>query len=183
MLKQRLKSRRKELGLTQDQLAELVNTKKSTISNYETGYSSPNPEMLKDLADALKTTTDFLLGRSTDPTDHSLFQTNRLHDLRKERSLTVKELGAKLHLAESTISGYEAGNRTPDLEVVNKLADFFEVSADYLMGRSIARSPGGGQAYADGSADWTQEEKDAAAAYIEMLRQQKKARADREQGN
>jgi len=78
---------------------------------------------------------------------------------------------------------FENNEREPSLEMIDKMASYFEVSADYLMGRSIARTPGGGQAYADGGANWTQEEKDAAAAYIEMLRQQKKTRADREQGN
>ncbi|MBO7747384.1 helix-turn-helix transcriptional regulator [Paenibacillus sp. MWE-103] len=67
MLSQRLRSRRKELKLTQEKLAEMVNTKKTTISNYETGYSTPNNEMLSDLADVLKTTSDFLLGRTDDP--------------------------------------------------------------------------------------------------------------------
>lgn len=64
MLPKRLKQRRKDLGLTQTQLAEKVNTKKTTISNYETGYSTPSNEMLSDLADALQTTADYLLGRT-----------------------------------------------------------------------------------------------------------------------
>lgn len=67
MLPQRIKKRRKDLGLTQDQLAGLINSRKSTISNYETGYSSPSGEVLKDLATALKTSVDYLLGRTEDP--------------------------------------------------------------------------------------------------------------------
>lgn len=180
MLKHRLKNRRKDLGLTQDQLADIVNTKKSTISNYETGYSSPNPEMLRDLADALKTTTDFLLGRSNDPTDQSSFQSNRLRNLRKERSLTQNELGEKLSLDESTISAYETGSLIPDLDTVNKLSSFFGVTVDYLMGRSISRVPDAGRAYYGGGKDWTPEEIVAAEAYIEMLRQKQKEKEERE---
>lgn len=67
MLMERLKQRRKAMHYTQEQLAELVNAKKTTISNYETGYSSPNNEMLRDLADVLHTTVDYLLGRSDNP--------------------------------------------------------------------------------------------------------------------
>ncbi|WP_256217418.1 helix-turn-helix domain-containing protein [Paenibacillus sp. OV219] len=63
----RLKQRRKAMNYTQEQLAELVNAKKTTISNYETGYSTPNNEMLRDLADVLHTTIDYLLGRSENP--------------------------------------------------------------------------------------------------------------------
>lgn len=60
----------------------------------------------------------------------------RLRELRKKKNMTMKELGQKLSLAESTISGYENETRKPDLEILNKIADFFEVSVDYLMGRT-----------------------------------------------
>ncbi|OOR26177.1 helix-turn-helix domain-containing protein [Bacillus cereus] len=60
-----------------------------------------------------------------------------LRKLRKKQKLTMKELGQKLNLAESTISGYENGNRKPDYETLNKFADFFEVSTDYLLGRNV----------------------------------------------
>lgn len=60
----------------------------------------------------------------------------RLRELRKGKKLTMKELGDKLSLAESTISGYENGNRKPDMEILQKFADFFEVTTDYLLGRT-----------------------------------------------
>ncbi|AIW31017.1 MULTISPECIES: helix-turn-helix domain-containing protein [Bacillus] len=63
MLSKRLKICRKQKKLTQTELAEKVKTTKGTISNYENGHSSPSNEMLRDLADALDTTTDYLLGR------------------------------------------------------------------------------------------------------------------------
>ena len=66
MLSERLRQLRKTRGLTQEDLAKKVNTKKTTISNYETGYSTPSNEMLSDLADVLNTTTDYLLGRTKD---------------------------------------------------------------------------------------------------------------------
>ncbi|HEK9100172.1 helix-turn-helix transcriptional regulator [Bacillus pfraonensis] len=64
----------------------------------------------------------------------------RLRKLRKTNKLTMKELGQKLNLAESTISGYENGNRKPDYDTLNKFADFFEVSADYLLGRDSVKN-------------------------------------------
>ncbi|PEK39094.1 transcriptional regulator [Bacillus pseudomycoides] len=63
-----------------------------------------------------------------------------LRKLRKTNNLTMKELGQKLNLAESTISGYENGNRKPDYDTLNKFADFFEVSTDYLLGRDVAKN-------------------------------------------
>jgi len=60
----------------------------------------------------------------------------RLRALRKKKKLTMKEFGEKFSLAESTISGYENGNRKPDMDILSKFADFFNVSTDYLLGRT-----------------------------------------------
>ena len=62
MFPERLKSVRKSKKLTQDALAKLVGTKKATISNYETGYSTPSIYVLSDLAKALHVSTDYMLG-------------------------------------------------------------------------------------------------------------------------
>ncbi|MGG1291412.1 helix-turn-helix transcriptional regulator [Bacillus smithii] len=62
MIPERLRKARKEKKLTQEQLAKMVKTTKGTISNYENGYSSPSNEMLKDLAEVLGVTADYLLG-------------------------------------------------------------------------------------------------------------------------
>lgn len=64
MLAQRLKMLRKYHHLTQAELAQRINTTKTTISNYENDYSSPSIESLCSLADVLHTTTDFLVGRN-----------------------------------------------------------------------------------------------------------------------
>jgi transcriptional regulator with XRE-family HTH domain len=63
---------------------------------------------------------------------------SRLKELRKHRKLTQEELGNVINVTKVSISGYENGNRTPDTETLQKLADFFEVSVDYLLGRSEA---------------------------------------------
>lgn len=109
----------------------------------------------------------------------TMFEGSRLRKLRKEKGITMKELGSRLNLAESTVSGYETGSRSPDLEVVDKLANFFDVTADYLMGRSVSRAPDAGRAFYGGGKDWTPEEMVAADAYIEMLRQKQKEREER----
>ncbi|MCI3923918.1 helix-turn-helix domain-containing protein [Paenibacillus sp. TRM 82003] len=48
----------------------------------------------------------------------------------------MKQLGQRLELAESTISGYENEIRRPDLELLIRLSELFDVSVDYLIGRS-----------------------------------------------
>src|SRR5699024_4296193 len=60
----------------------------------------------------------------------------RLRELRKNKKLTMKELGKKFNLAESTISGYESGARKPDIDQVMKFADYFGVTMDYITGNS-----------------------------------------------
>jgi transcriptional regulator with XRE-family HTH domain len=60
----------------------------------------------------------------------------RIKFLREKRGISMKEFGSRFGLAESTISGYEAGTRRPNLEVLAQIADFFEVTVDYLLGRT-----------------------------------------------
>lgn len=58
-----------------------------------------------------------------------------LKDLRIESNLTQKELAAKLKIGQSTIVGYEKGEREPTVTNLSLYADFFEVSLDFLTGR------------------------------------------------
>ena len=60
----------------------------------------------------------------------------RLESLRKDRKLTQKQIADMLGIARTTYSGYENGTREPDHEILQKIADFFEVSIDYLLGRT-----------------------------------------------
>lgn len=61
---------------------------------------------------------------------------DKLRELRKLKQITMKELGQQINVAESTISLYESGKREPDFETLKNLADVFNVSTDYLLGRS-----------------------------------------------
>lgn len=54
---------RKSLGLTQEQLANKLFSKKSLISNYENGYSTPDIETIIKLADIFEVSIDDLVGR------------------------------------------------------------------------------------------------------------------------
>ena len=56
--------------------------------------------------------------------------------LRKQKGLTMKQLGEIIGVAESTISLYENGKRQPDNTTLKSLADFFNVSTDFLLGRN-----------------------------------------------
>lgn len=60
-----------------------------------------------------------------------------LSDLRKDKHLGQKDLATYLNISVSTISNYETGTHEPDFETLCKLADLFDVSADYLLGRTM----------------------------------------------
>lgn len=58
----------------------------------------------------------------------------RLQLLLEEQNLKQKDLAAWLHTASSTISGYVSGTRQPSLETLIRIASYFEVTTDYLLG-------------------------------------------------
>jgi len=58
----------------------------------------------------------------------------RLKDLRKIKNLTQKQLAEILRTTNSSICDWECGRSQPDFETLVCIAEFFEVSADYLLG-------------------------------------------------
>jgi transcriptional regulator with XRE-family HTH domain len=64
----RLKAARELRQLNQAELAERAGLQATAISHFETGTRRPSFDNLRRLADALEVTTDYLLGRSADPT-------------------------------------------------------------------------------------------------------------------
>jgi len=58
----------------------------------------------------------------------------RLKELRKEKGITQAQLGKILGVSENTIAHYENGRRWPNYYMLKKLCDFYEESADYILG-------------------------------------------------
>lgn len=61
-------------------------------------------------------------------------RTDRLRSLRERMGLNQGEAAKKMGIVRTTYSNYEAGNREPDNETLIKMAKFFDVSVDYLLG-------------------------------------------------
>lgn len=59
--------------------------------------------------------------------------------LRDEYKLSQLKLAEQFNLAQSQIQSYEAGTYEPDIAMLKALADFFEVSVDFLIGRTTIR--------------------------------------------
>lgn len=64
-ISENIKFYRKAMGLTQEKLAKLLNGKKSLISNYENGYSTPDIHTLIKLADIFQISLDEFVGRKS----------------------------------------------------------------------------------------------------------------------
>lgn len=64
----------------------------------------------------------------------------KLKKCRKDRSLSQKEFGQKIGVAESTVSLYESNKRFPDADTLKKISALFEVSLDYLLGNEPAKA-------------------------------------------
>lgn len=61
---------------------------------------------------------------------------SRLAFLRDQRGLTQEELASSLGISRAALSHYEKNRREPDTETLGKVADLFQVSIDYLVGRT-----------------------------------------------
>lgn len=64
----------------------------------------------------------------------------RIKELRKDHSLTQQQFAAILNLNDSTISLYESGKREPEFHTLMKIADNFNVTVDWLLGRTDNKS-------------------------------------------
>ena len=60
----------------------------------------------------------------------------RFKTLRKSRKLSQQELAERLNTSKSSVHMYERGEREPGLEMLENIADFFNVDMDYLLGKS-----------------------------------------------
>ena len=60
----------------------------------------------------------------------------RLRELRLERNISQQRLAMELSMTQNTISRYENGEREPGIKELIRIADYFNVSLDYLLERS-----------------------------------------------
>ena len=66
---------------------------------------------------------------------------NRLRDMREDNSLTQTQVANLLHIKQTTYSGYEIGAHNIPVDALIKLADYFNTSIDYLVGRTNNPAP------------------------------------------
>ncbi|HYG57870.1 MAG TPA: helix-turn-helix transcriptional regulator [Symbiobacteriaceae bacterium] len=87
---------------------------------------------------------------------------HQLIHLRKAAGLSQYELAKQLKMSRSALGNYEMGEREPDFETTRKLADYFRVSVDFLLGR-------------DGAGDAQDAELEIPSEWLHMIAQARKS--------
>ena len=132
-MENRIKEIRQKNSLTLEKMGEKVGIAKNTLSRYESGKREPKLEVWQKLADFFNVSVPYLQGFETQVP-------NRLRELRRSHGLTLKDTVEKVKEQEALIitadalAKYERGDREPKLEILQKLADFFDVSVPYIQG-------------------------------------------------
>ena len=124
-MENRIKELREEKGLTLEKLGERVGIPKNTLSRYESEKREPKLEVWQKLADFFKVSVPYLQGFD----EH---KSNRLKELRQHENISQGDLAKATGLTRQAISNYERGNRDPNRETWQQLANYFEVSVSYL---------------------------------------------------
>ncbi|WKG34822.1 helix-turn-helix domain-containing protein [Lactococcus lactis] len=135
---EQLKTLRKKNSLTQKELAEKVGVKQNSYANWENGNREPNIEMLVRIADYFDVSLDYLLGGKMKNITEEFSLC--LKKLRMKIKLSQKQIAEELKISQQQYSKWEGGIITPNAETLVRLADYFDVSVDYLLGRKRERN-------------------------------------------
>ncbi len=65
----------------------------------------------------------------------------RIQDLRIDSDLSQKKIGEILHISQRSYSHYETGSRNIPIEMLIRLADYYDTTIDYLVGRTDNKEP------------------------------------------
>ncbi len=137
---ERLKELRKQSGLTQKQVAEHLDITQSAYAQWETGKLNPKKETIQKFADLFNVSYDYLWHGTSEPqTTNAIIETNsgtfpeRLRQLRTEADLTQKQLADIVGTTQQNIAFWETGRQRPKQPSLIKLANYFNVSIDYLL--------------------------------------------------
>lgn len=132
----RLKELREESGETQAEVANYLGLSDQAITYYEAGKREPTLRNLKKLAGHFNVSVDELIADiETEPMQKRKPMSN-LQKLRVERGMTLDELSNETEINRVTISQYERNARRKSLGNFIKLADYYDVSLDYLFDRT-----------------------------------------------
>lgn len=141
----RLHKARTDNQMTQATLADYLGVSRQTINNYEAGIREPSLSLLTELAHILNVSVDWLLGNDT----YGLFSNNpevftaapifsvRLEEVRSKHTLSQERLAEILKLPIAMYQRLEQGKLVPDIVLIDRISQYFQVSIDWLLGRDV----------------------------------------------
>ncbi len=134
---QNLKHLRKQKGVNQDELAEVLGVKRPTIGNWETGSREPNINMLVRIAGYFNVTLDELVIKNMGPLLPEY--AGNLCFLRKQHGMEQTDLADLLGVKVSTVSKYESGKVPASVDKLLILSDYFGVTLDQLVKQDLSK--------------------------------------------
>ena len=125
--------------LSVPQFAEKLDCKRATINRYLSGTRMPDTKIAVKMADFFQCTVDFLLG-NVEQNDAKSFTPyvsfkGRLTYLCKLYHTTKYQINKQTKLAYSALDYWDNGERTPSIDSIGRLAQFFDCSMDFILGR------------------------------------------------
>lgn len=95
-----------------------------------------------------------------------------IRELRKEKKLTQTDLAKGVHVTQQTVTAWESGRAVPNASTLDALANFLNVSADFLLGRTKNRKSGDAKTadLADNETIFTYEGKQIPAEDLEYMK-------------
>jgi len=102
----------------------------------------------------------------------------RLKELRESKGITQQELANIMNLSQQTIGHYEVGRAKPDADTLARLANYFETTVDYLLGRTNIKDPIETIAAHHEGDEWTEEELAEIERFKEFIRMKRKERKE-----
>lgn len=135
-----IKFLRTQLGINQIELAEKLGVSQGTVGNWETGAREPELSRIINLSEYFGVTLDDLVLNKLAP-EIPMYAKNLAY-LRKKQGKLQREIAIFLGVDQKTISSWERGTRTPTIEAISKLADFFGVTMDQIVKQDLSQEVG-----------------------------------------
>lgn len=130
----RLKKLRREEGLTQADLAKVLNTNQSQYGKYENGKTNLSLENAQILSEYFGVTLPYLLGLDDDYCIDGSIKMTPFQSLVRDKEISLKEISEATGIGYSTIGNYNQGSRSPNAKNARLLSEYFGVSIPYLLG-------------------------------------------------
>lgn len=134
----------KKQNVTSKYLSETLGIGKNSIKYWKDNGNIPNGEILKSLSNFFGVSVDYLLGKSEIPhaasssmdSNSVIAFCDRLKQLIINKGLLRSEFIEDFGLSPDIFDCWDKGENSPDLALLNRLSEYFDVSIDYLLGKT-----------------------------------------------